>query len=386
MTLAPEAPPDAPVTAYAWQPDVPKPDAQPAGNSEADERDSWAPVDLAPYLNGEVQRPTPTVGLPRSDGLRLMYPGKEHAVVAEMESGKSWFAVASALHEMNAGQPVVYIHFEECDPSDTVDRLLNLGATADQILKLFRFVGPERQVDAAAIAQLVDPVPSLVVLDGVNEGMSLHRLAIREEDGAAAFRRCVVKPFIRVGAATLSLDHVVKDKESRGRYALGSIHKGNAVNGAQIMLETAEPFGRGRRGRSHVSITKDRPGHLRQHGRPDERTPGKTYMGELVVDDTRIFNPWLELRFFAPTDAPDEDQVGPDEPEVNHPEDEQVLAAVAAIRRDGLEANLRMVRGKAGLRRDKIDLTLARLVLAKRLSETRGPRGARIFDVLEPLE
>lgn len=130
-------------------------------------------------------------------------------------------------------------------------------------------------------------VPTLVVFDGVNEAMALHRWAIREEDGAAEYRRRLVKPCTRVGAAVLSLDHVVKDAEKRTRNALGSVHKGNGLTASLILLENAEPFGRGQRGRSQVFITKDRPGFLRRHGRPDPRVPGKTYMGELVVDDTR---------------------------------------------------------------------------------------------------
>jgi hypothetical protein len=50
---------------------------------------SWAAVDLGPYLRGEIHRPEPTIGWPRRDDLRLLYPGKEHTVIGEMESGKS---------------------------------------------------------------------------------------------------------------------------------------------------------------------------------------------------------------------------------------------------------------------------------------------------------
>ncbi|MCF7548522.1 DnaB-like helicase N-terminal domain-containing protein [Pseudonocardia sp. WMMC193] len=275
-----------------------------AAEAQAETTNSWAPVDLGPYLRGEVERAEPSLGLSRTDGIRLLYPGKEHAVVGEMEAGKSWLCLASVAAELMAGEHVVYIHFEEGDPGDSIERLRLLGVPTDLILTRFRFVGPERMVSRDALDALLSPAPSLVVLDGVNEGMALHSLAIRDEDGAAAFRRLLVKPCTRVGAAVLSADHVVKDPERRGRYGLGSVHKGNGLSGALIMMENAEPFGRSQRGRSRVFITKDRPGSLRQHGRPDKQVQGKTYMGELVVDDSQTYGPDLTLRFFAP--PPDE--------------------------------------------------------------------------------
>ncbi len=63
----------------------------------------------------------------------------------------------------------------------------------------------------------------------------------------------------------LSLDHVTKDREGRGRYALGAVHKLNAVDGAAFVLKNRATFGIGRIGRSTVLLAKDRPGQLRGH-------------------------------------------------------------------------------------------------------------------------
>lgn len=356
--------------------------SRPCGNcdlcdGEEEERDSWQPIDLGPYLRGEIVRPEPTLGMARVDGQRMLYPGKEHAVIGEMESGKSWFALACVVAELMDRHHVIYIHFEESDPSDTIDRLLALGVPGATILDLFQFVGPERRANADVITDLLRARPTLVVLDGVNEGMSLHGMAIREEDGAAAFRRLVVKPCIRAGAATLSCDHVVKDKESRGRYALGSIHKGNALSGAQFSLENAEPFGRRMRGRSHVYVTKDRPGHLRRHGRPDERTPGKTFVGELVVDDTHTFNPWLELNLYAPADKPKEPVDGDGGSELA----DDVFRAIAALPDQivSSERHLFAVLRKANIKaRDKnVRDAVDDLIAAKRVELAYGPRNAK---------
>ena len=352
--------------------------------------DSWDPIDLGPYMRGEVVRPSPTVGIMRSDGLQLLYPGKEHSVIGEMESGKTWFAAACVSAEVVLGNHVVYIHFEETDPTDLVERLRALGMFDADIVKFLRFVCPARPASGDAIRALLEPVPSLVIFDGVNEAMSLHRWAIREEDGAAMFRRHLVMPFVRAGAGTLACDHVVKNVEARGRGPLGSIHKGNGITGTLIMLENAEPFGRGTRGRSHVYVTKDRPGFLRQHGRPDDKVPGKTYMGELVVDDSQTRTPDLELRFWAPRDRPEADDDGERvEPRElarrvsKELADMHVLSVVSGLIDAGQTPSLNAVVARSDFGKGKTSESLDRLVLDGALAESR-PGLQRVFSRPEP--
>src|SRR6476659_2337181 len=77
-------------------------------NERADEEPTtWEPIDVGPYLRGEVERPQPSVGIYRSDGLRLLYPGREHAVVGATESGKTWYAAGSAAAEIADGHRVI---------------------------------------------------------------------------------------------------------------------------------------------------------------------------------------------------------------------------------------------------------------------------------------
>lgn len=357
--------------------DMPEPEEP---DDEEQDHGTWEPVDLGPILDGTHTLSEPTIGLSRSDGLRLVYPGKEHSVIGEMESGKSWWCAGCAAAELNAGRPVVYIHFEECDPTGTVEKLQAFAIGAATILDLFRFVGPNEPVRPDWLAALLDPPPTLVILDGVNEAMAMHTMGIREEDGAAAFRRRLVKPCTAAGAATLAADHVVKDREKRGRDPLGSIHKGNGLTGSLVLLENADPFGRGLRGRTHVFITKDRPGYLRRHGRAT-RLPGKTFMGELVVDDTGFYG--AEVKLWAPVDdAPAE---ADDAPAGQHEHDDAaVLATVAQLEGGEKEPNIRnvraLVRESAGrMSNDRIEDALARLVLADHLIEKSGQRRARVF-------
>jgi hypothetical protein len=346
---------------------------------------SWTPVDLGPYLDGLVQSVEPTMGLVRNDGVPLLYPGKEHAVIGEMEAGKTWFCLACVKAELLTGGHVVYLHFEEGEPSGTLDRLLDMDVPTAAIREQLHFVGPEHPGGSAEVADLVAVSPTLVVLDGVNEAMALHGWSIREEDGAARFRRYLVKPFTAVGVATLSADHVVKDTERRGRTALGSIHKVNGLSGALFLLETAEPFGRGARGRSHLSVLKDRPGYLRQHGRPDKSQRGKTYLGELVVDDTRpTGRQWLAVDLWPP---PKDPRADPDEQSGNagHAEaDVHILGIVTDLHAAGFDANVTRVKSRSSYGTDKTIQSLERLVLDGHLTEISGPRRARIFTLTGP--
>jgi len=341
---------------------------------------SWKPVNLLPYLQGEIRLAEPSLGWARTDGLRLIYPGLEHTIIGEMECGKSWFCAASAAAEITRGNKVVYVHFEDAIPTDVIGRLQALGIPDDLILEHLAFVGPHEPVDPFALAALLQVPPTLAILDGVNEGMSLHNQEIRNEDGAASFRKVLVKPFTRVGAAVLGCDHVVKDKERRGRGPLGSIHKGNGLNGTLILLENKEPFGRGQRGRSSVYITKDRPGFLRQNGRPTKEV-GQTFMGSLIVDDTRTVVPYLELTFLEPQDQEKDTQPVATKDEQD---DECVLSVVAELAEQGIQATGRSVRARTAISKDRTANALTRLMLAGRLREASGPRNASLFSVPEP--
>jgi hypothetical protein len=72
-------------------------------------------------------------------------------------------------------------------------------------------------------------------------------------------------PLTASGVAQVSFDHVTKDREGRGRYAIGGVHKLNIVSGAGYTLENRQPFGIGVTGRSTLKIAKDRPGQLRRN-------------------------------------------------------------------------------------------------------------------------
>jgi hypothetical protein len=346
-------------------------------SEDAGEPTTWEPVELGPWLRGEVEQPQPSIGVRRSDGLQLIYPGREHAIVGETESGKTWLALACVAPELLAGNTVVYIHYEEGDPTSTIERLQVLGINQSVIAAQLRFIAPTRHARTEWITDLLTPAPTLVVHDGVNEAMSLIGAEIKDVDGAATFRRQLVKPFLRVGAASIACDHMPMVRDGSRRDAYGSVHKGNALDGARIALENVEPFGRRMRGVSHVYVTKDRPGQLRSRGRAT-KTPGKTLIGTLVVDDEDSFEP-CSLMFYAPRDdneGPEGQQCGVTLVELH----EIVYQVVAALpdRTVGSQRQLFAAMRQAGqpFREGSIRMAVDDLLLVGRLVEVPGKRGA----------
>ncbi len=270
------------------------------------ERAGWTPIDLKPVLDGTAPIVLPTLGR-RNDGIPLLYAGKEHSIASEPECGKTWFALLQVLHVLKTDGRVVYVDFED-DERTIVGRLKTMGllparltADADQ----FRYVRPEGAHRVEWLQDLLsfksETHADLVIYDGVTEGMQLWGLDPLNQNAAAEWRRLLIKPAMAVGAATLCTDHVVKNREARGQYAIGAQHKLAGLNGAQFLMERVDPFGRGLKGRSRVLVSKDRNGGLRQHGKPVEGAPGITYLGDLVGD---AGNGEMEsLIFWPPRDA-----------------------------------------------------------------------------------
>lgn len=220
---------------------------------------SWAPVDLSDALSG-VAEPEPSI-LTRTDGRSLLYEGRIHQLSAEPEAGKGWLACKASAECLRAGGSVAYFDFE-ATPGEIVNRHQALGVSDAQILERLIYVHPYEPVSSAP--ELFDDVlrrePALVIFDGITEVLTLHGLGYDNED-IARYLELFPRPAVRTGAAVLVIDHEVKSKENRGRFAIGGQHKLAGVDVA-LKLEVVEPFGRGRSGSVRVRVTKDRPGHL----------------------------------------------------------------------------------------------------------------------------
>jgi hypothetical protein len=229
---------------------------------------SWQPVDLAPILRGESVTPQPSA-FARDDGVMMLYPGRINLFMGETESCKSWAATFAAKQSLEAGAHVVYVDFEDT-PEQTVERLRAVGATAEQITAGLTYVQPDSLFDDLARIVLEDEItakgaPALAVVDGVTEAMALAGLSPDNGSDVAAFYASFPHWLARAGAAVVVVDHVTKNTDTRGRWAIGSERKISGLTGAGYAFDTIAPFGRGRTGKVKVTVSKDRCGYVRQH-------------------------------------------------------------------------------------------------------------------------
>lgn len=333
---------------------------------------SWRPRDLTDVLNGTYQAPEPTIGK-RDDGIGLFYPGRMHSVVGESEGGKTWFALMAVASELRDGRAVVFIDFED-DAPGVVGRLLALGANIDDVRARFAYVRPEDPFTAGWNRQelgqaLHDLQPALTVVDGVTEGMAMHGMELKDNTDIAKFGRMLLRPIAELGPAVVTLDHVVKDKEGRGRYAIGGVHKLNGINGAMYVLENRKAFGIGCEGKSTVRIAKDRPGQLRKHALPSNG--GMHWFADLVLkshDET-----FTEASLYAPVE-----HEGPFRPTaVMHKVAEALTSAPEPL-------GVRGVQDRVGGGKELVRTALARLVDEGFVKVENGPRGARLHRIEKP--
>jgi AAA domain-containing protein len=216
---------------------------------------SWAPLNLVELEPREARKP---------DLGGMLYPGLRHSLSAEPEAGKTLLARGIALDLIRNGESVAWLDFE-ADAWLMVEQMRCFGATDEDLSRLV-YVNPTEPIGAAGAADAITTTlqqfrPALVVVDAFIGLLDLHELdPWKSADIEKAFRG-VVGAWRAEGAAVLVIDHVVKSRGDRGRFAAGSERKLGAVD-VHLGLENVKPFGRGRQGRSKIIVHKDRHGWL----------------------------------------------------------------------------------------------------------------------------
>lgn len=222
-------------------------------------RAAWEFTDLGPILAGVTGDEPPSM-LRRSDDQGLMYRGKVHNLAGEPEAAKGWLAMYASAEQLSMGSHVVYCDFEDT-ASTAVARLRALGVSGDVLGERFHYAAPEIPPGDEIPVRLPEGT-SLVVLDGLTEALTLMGLKLIDNTDVAQFLSTVARPIAAAGPAVLMLDHVVKDREARGRGAIGAQHKLAGID-VGFTLDIVRPFGRGLDGLSRLIVTKDRPGFIR---------------------------------------------------------------------------------------------------------------------------
>jgi len=225
-----------------------------------DPESSWLPVDMRSAMAaGEV---LPDIGY-RVDGAPLLYLGRVHWFFGTFESGKTFAALYFVAQELNAGQNVLYIDFED-DARGIGWRLAQLGVALDVIHdpSRFTYVRPDEPINLD-FDPVLDRSYSLAVIDGVTESIALEGFKDSLAPDVAAWQsRLPRKVADRTGAATICLDHVPKDTDNHAMPS-GSQHKMSGLNGAAYRFVCTEKIGKGKVGKIDIRVHKDRSGGVR---------------------------------------------------------------------------------------------------------------------------
>lgn len=219
-------------------------------------------TDLSHVDEGDPESPKL---LTRQDGALLLYVGRENALQGEPASGKTWVGLMAAAEVLAAGGLVILLDLEDTARTARA-RLRHLGVPAEQLEHVFHTDG--RDLDtrreltmpelAAALAQ---PAPHLVIVDSIAEAFTRWELDEDKAADANRFRDALVKPLTRAGTTVITLDHVTKSAEQRGRYARGTGAKLSGLDGAAYTVNSSG-FNRTTGGRIFLKVAKDRPGGL----------------------------------------------------------------------------------------------------------------------------
>ena len=254
-----------------------------------EDESSWKPVDLTPFFDGTYVAPKATLFL-RNDDQGLLYQGRVHSFYGESESGKSWLAQIVVAQQLKMFRKVIYIDFES-EAADLVQRLQLLQVTQAEILQNFTYIKPSaaRDYSDPHWQEIIKPKSAeLVIIDGVTEALTMWGGETKDNDAITRWMRLFPRAIAEgSGACVVQIDHVTKDKESRGRFAIGGQAKLATIDGAAFLIEPIEVMAPGRTGTLTVRVTKDRLGAIRKIAGMYRKNDRTQEAAVVTVDSTR---------------------------------------------------------------------------------------------------
>lgn len=261
---------------------------EPAPAMEGEES-SWKPIPLKDYFDGLFATPIATI-LKRTDGNGLIYTGRVHSIYGESESGKSWIAQIATAEMLKDDKKVIYIDFES-DAIDIVNRLKSLGVSRANLLQYFTYIrpdGPREADDPYWQAILEHGSAELIIIDGVTESLTMWGGETKDNDAITRWMRIFPRAVATSsGAAVVLIDHITKNAETRGRFAIGGQAKLATIDGAAYLVEPLEALAPGRVGSLTMRVTKDRPGFIRKIAGMWRKSDRTQEAAVFVIDSTK---------------------------------------------------------------------------------------------------
>lgn len=216
---------------------------------------------------GPVAPPAPEIGQ-RSDGIGTVYAGHANCVLGPPESGKTWYAQATAVEVLFRGGSVLMIDLDHNGVDATVARFQSFGISGEILSDpaRFRYCEPDdQQAIDGIVRDATDWQPTLVVIDSFGELGPMYGASSNSADDFTNVFRRAVKPFALFGSCVVVIDHEAKSKDSASYGATGTSAKKRAYSGTMLRFRIDKPFTPGIGGEAEVTLVKDRNGGLRRH-------------------------------------------------------------------------------------------------------------------------
>lgn len=211
---------------------------------------SWEPVDLL-AIEDEPLAPPEWGG--------LIYRALRHLLSGEPESMKTLAAMILALEVIRAGGHVIYADFE-MGAGQFKARMRDLGGT-DRDLTAISYVEPDAAPTSSELQALIRDNTDAAIIDAASGAFDVADLDDTRTRDAERFARVYLRTFWKAGVATIVIDHVVKNRANRGKYASGNHRKVGGVD-VHLSFEVDKPLTRGGTGQASALTKKDRNGHL----------------------------------------------------------------------------------------------------------------------------
>lgn len=233
---------------------------------------SWLPLDIVALA---ANPPAPP------EIIDLFYAGYNHLVSGESEAQKTWLLLCAVTVELELGNGVYWVDGDGVGSGALQERLRLLGADDAAISEGFAYARPDAPLDVQ-LESVVESVRGgrvrLAVFDGFNPLLQLHGLDPDRGVDVEKFYR-LIDPIRRTGAANVITDNVVKSREARGGWAIGSERKRSKAD-VHLEMSSVKALVRGSgSGRAKITVRKDRHGHLT---RPSP--------GMLVIESGAVFS------------------------------------------------------------------------------------------------
>lgn len=251
---------------------------------------TWLFLDLSQLAQGVDIPPQPTV-YEREDGQGLFYKGCVNDIHGEPGTGKSLLAQTACAQELKARRHVIYIDYED-RARNVVKRLLLLGVPARNIIECFHYVNPQasniKPTSRQGWEQTLEyaGVASLCVIDGVTASLTFSGCESNDSDDVVAWFNSLPRRIARMGAAVVLVDHVVKTKDNRGRYASGSMQKLAQIDGISYSITVEKPLGKGLKGVIVMRSGKDRIGDIEEKCAPGWSEGHLREAARITIDST----------------------------------------------------------------------------------------------------